>query len=452
MVVAFLTLLGARLYVNHPTTGDEPHYLIMDYSLKVDKDLDLKNNYENNDHLRYSQEYSYPHVSHLNINSTSSGWYSFHGVGLPILLFPAFLISEKTGPAIFMVLIAALVVGLTMNWAYVVTNNKKASLLAGVALLSCYFFNGLAGYLYPDLVIALLALVSFIILATNLHHRRRYQLLLGTALGAMVFMHFRTLVLVLPLALTFLLLHWKKHGFKVPWSFLIPSLLLAVTFFVTLHAWFGVWEPNAIYASMVSVGIKNLVNTPAILFDSLRGGFVYNPILYILPVGLPIWFRYSRRTFYLLITLLPIIYLTFAFNEWHGGYSPSGRYLMGFIPVLIPAISMFYLYAKSWLNRLVWYFLLSATFLISIIATLIKQPYMGYSLRSEIFVTLQKFAKVGFDKVFPTYYFINTSIMDKYGVVQASFWMGVLVLSVAYGVVLARRRADQPIGARVKNV
>ncbi len=34
-------------------TGDEPHYLLTTHSILKDKDIDLKNNYDNKDYLRF---------------------------------------------------------------------------------------------------------------------------------------------------------------------------------------------------------------------------------------------------------------------------------------------------------------------------------------------------------------------------------------------------------------
>ena len=441
ILVCFFVLLGARLHVDHFTTGDEPHYLLMDYSLKNDKDLNLKNNYINKDYWQYYPEYIPPHVSHLNLENEASGWYSFHGIGLPLLIFPFFLIAEKSGPMVFMTLVATATVALAVVWAFIVTRNKRASVLAGVALLCCYFFNGLSGYLYPDLLITLLTLGSFIILGSGIYRNKFWQLSLGLILGAMVFIHFRTIALALPIAAAFFYLHWRAFGRKIPWPFLTPGILLAVLFFFTLHRWFGVWEPNAIYSSHVGVSIKSLINTPAILFDSLRGSLAYNPILFVVPIGLPLWYKYSKRTFMLLITLLPILFVIFGFNEWHGGYSPNGRYLMSILPVLLPAVCLFYIYAKDKFHRAVFYALLACTFVISIFAILIKQPYTGYSTRSEIFIDIEKYTQIPIDKAFPTYYFIDNSLTDRYGAIQAVFWMIVLVSLFVYGVILTKRKS-----------
>lgn len=441
-LVVFSLLLFVRLHVSHITTGDEPHYLIMDYSLQKDGDFNLKNNYINGDFLRYYFKNEPPHVSQLNIQSNSGGWYSFHGVGLPLLIFPAFVVAEKLGPILLMTLIAAAVVILLFFWARLVTRDKKAAIFTGLSLSCIYFFNGLSGYLYPDIPISALMIVCFAIMTTKLYKQRVWQVMLALSLAAMVFLHFRTLAFAVPFAFVFLYLNWRDEGKQVPWAFIIPGSLFAGIFFITLYMWFGVLMPNDIYSSHVGVSVASLVhNTPAILFDSLRGVIVYSPILLIIPIGLPLWYKYHKRSFLLLLTLLPLLYVTFGFNEWHGGYAPNGRYVMGLLPILLPAIGFFYVYAKGFLNRLLLYSLLAATTTISLVATVVKQPYTGYSTRSDIFITIEKYIHIPLDKPFPTYYFVNNTITDSNGVAQAIFWMLVLVTLVFYGVYLSRKTA-----------
>src|SRR5690606_22141936 len=129
-----------------------------------DGDLDLRNNWHNQDYLRYYPESIKPHVSPINLNDPASGWYSFHCIGLPLLLIPFYILSEGWGARMFMLLVAVGVLFLTYIWSYEVTKNKKMSVVGSVVLLACYFFNGLSGYVYPDLIIAGLLLASLIII------------------------------------------------------------------------------------------------------------------------------------------------------------------------------------------------------------------------------------------------------------------------------------------------
>ncbi len=448
--LCFGVLLSIRLYVNHFTTGDEPHYLLMDYSLKNDGDLNLKNNYENNDYLRYYPEQIIPHVSPLNINNHSNGWYSIHGIGLPILVYPAFLIAEKVGPMLVLLIFAALLIVLSAIWTYIVTQNRKASAISALVLLSCYFFNGLAGYIYPDIVISVMLLGSFIIIGTKLYKDLSFQFMLGVLLGLVVFMHFRFLAATLPIGLYFLYKYRKTNSKKLPLAFLIPWILLGLVFFITLHGWFGVWLPNQIYPSTATLDIKNIFNAPAILFDSLRGIFVYNPILLLIPIGLPLWWKKYRESFYLLLLILPIVLLSFGFREWHGGYSPTGRYFIAFIPFFMPSILIFYIHCKSYVNRLIFWLLFSLTAILSLIAIAVKQPYVGYSTRTDIFVEIQKYTHISFDKYFPTYNFLDNSISDSNGKIQAVFWMTVLALLVLYGVYIANQLDKKGAHDKVK--
>lgn len=74
-------------------TGDEPHYMLMSYSIIHDRDLDLENNYRNRDFSIYCL---YNELTpQLAIRNRGGHWYSRHNIGLPILITPFFWLGEK---------------------------------------------------------------------------------------------------------------------------------------------------------------------------------------------------------------------------------------------------------------------------------------------------------------------------------------------------------------------
>lgn len=433
-VVCFVFLFSIRQYVEQPISGDEPHYLLMDYSLVKDGDVDLKNNYQNNDYFRYYPAPTPNHVSPLNLEDPSSGWYSFHGIGLPLITLPGFVWNERLGPVITMTIVATIVVLLTWAWALQVTKNKKASLIAAGLLMICYFFNGLAGYLYPDLLTAGLTLSALIILKGH-YKDPRMHLVFGVILGLMVVIHAKSLSVAIPLGLVMTYKVWKYQK-RLPWLVLLAGLPFAVFFFWTLHRWFGTWNPAAIYPTYLGF-VSPLESIPASLFDAKRGLLVYNPALLLIFCGLPLWFKKSKSSLYLtLLVTVPALIITMIFSEWYGGYAPMGRYLMNFLPAFLPAFAYFLVSVKSNLQKWLVVSLAGATLFATLFASSIHLRYPSDEPRSMFFVELQNKLGVPFDKILPKYS-LNTELTDRFGLAKVLFGVLLVLGALYYGYLLA---------------
>ena len=209
--LCFVALLGVRLQTNEPTTGDEPHYLIMDYALVHDHTFNLKNVYDNDEYIGFYPVRGLPPQGNPKLDSLSSpAIYSPHGIGLPLLLFPGFAAAAQTGAMLEMVALATLVICLTWWWALVVTQRRKIAYLAAGSLAICYFFNGLAGYVYPDMVVAAATLAG-LIMAERYVEGLRPQILFGLVLALLIFLHIKELVIALPLLLIFGYKLWRAR-------------------------------------------------------------------------------------------------------------------------------------------------------------------------------------------------------------------------------------------------
>lgn len=441
LAVCFLALLFARFHVNHPATGDEPHYMIMDYSLVHDGDFNLKNNYQNQD---YRSFYPAPltakgQVDKLQFERDADKFYSIHGIGIPLLILPGYLAGGHTGAAIEMTLIATAVVWLTWLWSVKLTRNSKLSAVSAGLMACCFFFNGLAGYIYPDLIIAGLTLASLLIVVFY-YDNPRYQFLMGVILSVLIFVHFKTLALAVPL---FLLLVWRLWSRKrrLPWPILLSALPLAAYFLLSLHAWYGVWNPTQIYPDDASLSASPLHTIPAMLFDSARGILVYNPVLLLIFVGLAAWFRQRRDT--LIISVLataPSIILLATFQLWNGGYAPTGRYMVDFLPVFMPAMTFALMLLRARWQQIIAGVLAVATIFIAVSMTFLKPSYIdpqAYRPRSPFFAGVEKHTGIGFDHLLPSYS-RYTTLNDRHGNMKVA--LGTLaVLSLAgYGYYLAK--------------
>lgn len=436
-LVLFGFLFAVRQYVQHPLSGDEPHYLLMDYSLTHDRDLDLKNNYQNHDYFRYYPAPTPDHASPLNTSQKFSGWYSFHGIGLPLMVLPAFLWNERSGPMVVMLLVATIVLLLTWWWTLLLTKSVKASLASTILLAISYFFNGLAGYLYPDFVTAGLLLGALIILQ-RFYKDRLWQAVFTVLLVAMAFVHAKSLAFALPLGALMLYKNYKQYK-QIPWPLLAVGVPAALVFFWLTHRWFGVWNPTAIYPTYLGM-VSPFSSIPASLWDVRRGLLVYNPGFLLLLCGLPLWWKAHKASLSTVaIVLIPAYVITMSFSEWWGGYAPLGRYLMDLLPALMPAVAFFLLAIRTKYQRVFVVVLTLATLMVTVFATRIRLRYPGYEPRAVFFSELEKRIGIGLDRLLPQYT-LHTELVGRFSWLKTLVGMVLVTACVWYGWYLASKQ------------
>ncbi|MDB5184906.1 MAG: hypothetical protein JWN38_714 [Candidatus Saccharibacteria bacterium] len=430
----FLALSYVRFHVNHAVSGDEPHYLLMDYSLVHDHDLNLKNNFQHQDYWSW---YPGPLSESQQIGASqekTDRWYSIHGIGLPLLLLPGFLLGQQKGAAIEMLLVATLTIFLLWQWAWQVSKDRRVAYISSAALLICYFFNGLAGYLYPDMVIATITLAGLLVIER--YYRNLWaQIGLGVLLGLLVLLHFKGIVVAGPLVLA---LTYKtcRNQRKLPWAVLIALVPMAVYFlWSTLH-WYGVLNPTKIYSNV------NLHASPphilsAVLFDSMRGLLVNNPLLLLVFVGLPLWFRAHRESCLMaVLVILPSVMLLTTFNLWQGGDAPIGRYSFDFVPILLPAVGMAVVRMRALYQKIIAGLLFAATALISLDFLLTKRPFVRSDVRSPLFTQLERHFGIAFDRLLPTFS-EATTLVHRYDFIKVIAGYVLIALALIYGAYLA---------------
>lgn len=431
IAICFLVLLAVRLQVNQGTTGDEPYYLLMDYSLVHDHDLNLNNNFQHKDYLSFYDGPLQPQgTDGLNSAHAHDG-YSTHGTGLPLLLSPGFLIAAKTGAVFEMVLLATLVVYLTWVWTKQITHNRMTAYIAATFLTISYFFNGLVGAIYPDMLIAALILIS-LILIERYYKQPKYQILIGLVLGFSILVHFKTLDFVLPALAVLSYKLWTTER-KLPWRAVLIVAAFLAYYELSLYHWFGVWNLSTVEGGQ-SFGANPFHNVSAMLFDSNRGLLIYNPILLLIFVGLPLWFKNHRGSLLTtLVILLPPIVVLSLIPNWDGSAAPTGRYIIEFLPAFIPAIafSLERLY-RAW-QKVVIGLLAIITFLISLDATMLKFPIINGNIlaaRAPLFLQIQGHTGLSLDRFIPTY-----SIQSKITILASKH--AHIILAVDYLIVLS---------------
>src|SRR5579871_5223255 len=315
-------------------SGDEPHYLLMAYSLIHDGDLDLSNNYANKD---YEHFYHRGDLQPQGLEHVIDGKrYSHHPLGPVLLVLPGFAVFGRLGAALTMALLAALALYLTMRvleetgaqgWALHATG------MTGLASSPLLLF---AGLIYPEIPTACLTALSLLLFL------KKRWVWMGFCLGLMLWMHNRNVLLVIPfLFITFYEISKDKDRLaawgKLAGGFLLPVAALAVYF----HSLYGVWTPlgahNEPFTSLFRLshfwdGFLGL------LLDQECGLWFHFPIFGMAVTGgILLWLSKNPLRHVAIGTLL-FFYLFMSFYE-NLGLTPATRYMVGVTPLWLFALN-----------------------------------------------------------------------------------------------------------------
>src|SRR3954471_17351757 len=165
LFAVYVSTLGMHAFGRSDYGGDEPHYLLTAKSLVDDGNPDLRDEYATR---AYREFYPYdltPHGSLTNGRANEP-----HGVGLPLLIAPAYAIAGAKGVEVFLAMIAALAVALAYRLALRVVPDPWA-LGATIAVGLSPPMLAYSTAVYPD-VPAAAALCGAALLALRLDERR----------------------------------------------------------------------------------------------------------------------------------------------------------------------------------------------------------------------------------------------------------------------------------------
>ena len=347
----FLIIWGLTTHGKFSLTGDEPHYLLMAESLRVDGDLDLANDYAP---APGDQRREPPRERHARLDQFGA-LRSMHEPGLAVLLLPVHVaatwLAETVPPArlaafrMTPVLFAYALVSLFMLaltclglWLLMATlarrgppGHARAATLI-VALSPPILAN--AFLVFPDTVACT---VSCLALWTAYGPGRAVRwapLVTAAALGLLPWTHRKFTLFAA--GLLFVVAWERRDELRVlPRSramglagvFLAPVIAFHV--WSWLH-WGNLAGPQALDGLPLSWRTA-LSGLPGLLIDRENGLLVWAPI-YV--AALAAWWHTRATTWPLLVPVL-LLYLPSAANEeWWGGFAPAARFLVPLVPLL----------------------------------------------------------------------------------------------------------------------
>lgn len=309
-------------------TGDEPEYLLMAQSLWRDGDLELQNNYAEEQFLEYV-----PGMPREPFGTWRGDGRPFpaRSPGLPAALAPVYGLAGRAGVVVLLALAAA---------AFGVQVRALAAMLSGDPRLALFAWLAASGppalfysfHAYPAILGGLAVATSLRLLLSE-SPGPGAAAVAGFAAATLPWLHTRMLPAAAALGLVAL---FRLRGRALA-AFLAAVAAMAAGFVAYNVHIFGAASPLGPYGGKVPRGVRRAIPLHAvggILLDRGFGLLVYAPVYLLALAGLPDLLRRGRAALPWLAVLLSVVLPVIFWRLWFGGFCPPARFMVPAVPVL----------------------------------------------------------------------------------------------------------------------
>ena len=334
-------------------SGDEPNYLLTTHSLLYDGDINLANNYANQDYFHFYDKADNPRLKlgvYAQYGRKGKDYvYPINLPGISVLMLPWYWLSQLfAGKALTFILKGSLAV-----WAvllglqiYLLARDlwKREGLAVGLWLF--YSFSSpvlfYALHLYPEIPIALFSVYIYRKVTSGRALSNASLLFMGFILGTFAWFGLKYNFILAPLVLVALWHLWKHQR---PRSrimlFLVFPVLGTALFYYFVYTLYGTFSPFAVYEGIISPERSQALKAAWLAYplwartdtlfdyflDQRDGLLLYAPFYILMFAGAVEAFRRSKREIFELgLIALPFL-LNYAFFTHRQGYCPQGRVL-----------------------------------------------------------------------------------------------------------------------------
>jgi hypothetical protein len=334
-------------------SGDEPNYLLTTHSLLYDKDINLANNYADQDYFHFYSKAENPRLR-LGIygqygKKGKDYIYPINLPGISVLMLPWYWLSQLfAGKALTFILKGSLAVWAVLLGLQVYLLIRERWRREGLALGVWLFYSFstpvlfYALHLYPEIPIALASVYVYRRVTAGDPLSKRVLLFMGFILGTFTWFGLKYNLILGPLVVVALFHLWKSQR---PRSrillFLVFPVLGTALFYVFVYALYGTFSPVAVYEGIMSAERSQALKAAWLAYplwartdtffdyflDQRDGLLLYAPIYFFALAGIAEAFRKAKKELAsLLFIALPFL-LNYAFFTHRQGQCPQGRVL-----------------------------------------------------------------------------------------------------------------------------
>ena len=456
-VLAFLVYQLSTLVIvskGFAFSGDEPWYLMTTHSLYQDQDINVANNYDQEDYFHFYPKTLYPKITlgkYGRFGKKGTDWiFPINQPGVSVLVLPFYALSQLFKERVLIFIIK----GSLSIWAalfgvqlFLLANDLWKKERLSLVLWFLFSFSApvlfYAFHLYPEVPIALFSVYLFRKIRAREPYSTRQYLFFGFVLSLFIWFGLKYSMIFWPFLLVsgYLLLREQKARIKIIGFLVFPALSL-VLFYLYVHALYGTYNPISLYEGVLTpekiVAFKQtLLKIPLMLridtffdyfLDQRDGLLLYSPLYFFSFLGIVEAFRKAKKELVILFFLSAPFVLNYALLSHRQGYSPQGRVLTPIIWILAVFIGYFLVYnKKKFFSVLFWIAsilgLITAAILLTHPSFLYQPTTHEFTFRGgEFFVNL---SNLGFylPNVLPSFIKVN-----NVGYWPNYVWLGLIIL------------------------
>jgi len=383
-------------------SGDEPYYLLTTHSLYKDKDINVANNYQNQDYFHFYPRELYPDIrlgAYARFGRKGTDYvYPINQPGISVLILPYYWLSQFfEGKTLIFILKGSLSIWAVLLGLQLYLLLRELWKNEKLALLLWFFYSFSVPvlfysiHLYPEIPIALFSVYVFRKVRLGKNLSLFHYIFLGFTLSLFLWFGLKYNMIFWPLLLFSLYYLLKEH--KASWRilcFLVFPLLSLALFYFYLYELYGSFYPIAIYEGVITPEViqafkEAAFKTPILLrFDSFLDYFLdqrdglllYSPLYFFALLGLVEIFRRAKKDLLILLFLFLPFLLNYAFFTHRQGYSPQGRVLTPLSWIGVIFIGYFLVHNRKKLYSFLFWF--SCLVGIVIVILLLQNPYFLY--------------------------------------------------------------------------
>jgi hypothetical protein len=327
-----LTGLGLAYATRLRVSGDEPHYLLMAQSLWRDGDLDLRNNFADEDYREYTPGPVRPHYGAPRRDGRP---YPAHSPGLPLLLAPVYALAGRTGCVVLIALCGAAVAARTSALARRLGEAPEVALWSWMAALGppALFYSFHVYTEVPSALASLAALELLLLPAPTV----TTGLLAALAASLLPWFH----VKMLPAAAALGVVGLVRLRGRPRVAFALLSVVLAAAYVLYFQVIFGSPTPLALYGGVpADFSVAPGQALVGLGLDRSFGLLPHAPLFVLALPGLWALAARWRTTWPVLLVLTATLAPVLTWRMWWGGQCPPGRFLVPLVPALAVAAAL----------------------------------------------------------------------------------------------------------------
>lgn len=330
------------------TDGDEPHYLIIAQSLLKDGDLDVENNYLEQQYRPYYQlDIELPHM----VEGRGGRMVSTHPAFLSMVVLPGFALFGFRGAAMTMIFFTSLAAALT----FAIADRFIRRLTALGVVLFLFFTYPILFYsrlIYPEtMALFLLPLGVMSCLRLKENGSLYFAAVSGLSAGLLILFHPKFIALAIALLVLTLMVS-RSTGSVRPalWWWLAPAFFCLAGLLVITGLTYG---PNLLSGLTASggsrlmggyLGTNSVWGVVGMFLDRAWGLFIFAPIYMLFPHGLAMnrgRLEWSRWWAFFPLAIALHVLMMGIFQSWNGGACPVQRYLIPLSSLFVIGLALF---------------------------------------------------------------------------------------------------------------